>query len=181
VVGPAPLDRQGRVATRPPAQTVTMAPEGIEAPCKRECFLAAWYAPRYAPCGSSEQFCVVELCLVAEDVAIYVCGNGEVSLPHELADSRPRDSAKMRRLIRLWCRSCGLNSGMPAARHPRAIAVRSASAPEPANRRACRSRSSRGPSWRPSASARVGSSSTQSGLRVFVVAARSLTRLRGSW
>ena len=41
-----------------------------------------------------------------------------------------RCSSEMRR----WRRSCGLNSGMPAARHAFAIDVRSAAAPEPANR-----------------------------------------------
>jgi hypothetical protein len=37
--------------------------------------------------------------------------------------------------MRRWRRSCGEKSGTPAARQALAIAVRSASAPDPANRR----------------------------------------------
>ena len=78
--------------------------------------------------------------------------------------------------IRRWRRSWGENSGTPPALHAFAIDVLSASAPDPANSGAARSRSSRGPSDCSSASARAGWSSTQRARLVFVVAARSLTR-----
>jgi len=72
--------------------------------------------------------------------------------------------------IRRWRRSCGDQSGMPAALQAFAIDVRRASAPESAKSRAAGSRSSRGQSLASSASASSAGSSTHSARRVFVVA-----------
>ena len=127
-----------------------------------------------------EQRRVVDLGLVAENVAVRVRGDRREPLPDELPDPRPRHPRRWSRLIRRWRRSCGENAGTPAARHAFAIDVRSASAPEPANRRrvgvAVLARAEL-------ALELVGEhrgKSTHSALRVFVVAARSRTRRRGS-
>ena len=69
---------------------------------------------------------------------------------------------------------------MPAALQAFAIDVRSASAPESANRRASTLRSSRGPMEASTAVASTSGSSTHNAFRVFVVAAQRRTRRRRS-
>ena len=91
----------------------------------------------------------------------------------EAAQVRP---CRCRRLIRRCLRSCGDQSGMPAARHAFAMLVRIASAPLGANKRPSGSRSSRGGSVASIAAASPSGRSTHSARPVFDAAARRRRR-----
>jgi hypothetical protein len=88
----------------------------------------------------------MELTLIGEHVRVRIRGNCEVPLPDALADGCPRHAGQVQRLILRWRRSCGENTGTPAAVQARLIAVRSWSALTPSNTRRSGWRSSRGQS-----------------------------------
>ena len=162
-----PRAARAQSTSRPQSWSVRTSPSSAEFPL--------------SPLALGDQLRVVEFRLVAQDVRVGVGGHGQVALPDELGDPRPRHAPQveqrdptMTQIVRRPERDPARLARLRDRRPQRVGSARARTAVR-------RGRDPRGASSdAPIRSSSPGDNSTQSALRVLVVADRSRIRWRRS-